>query len=290
MKRIHRHLPIFPLLGLFALAAMLIASGKFAQIVKPDEAFAATIATPGKAPAISAFNLGDCLRDTDRRNWPPAYALVCTDLANAMSDEIREPVSNPARKPIPQKGVTPTPQAPARDNSAIAALNVPVPLLRPTAHIPTKIAAAPPACLIDEHGGTIFLNKTKQTSPPQTVARNDRSRTAGVALLVPAACGVKSPMKAKVLFADDFKGYRGVVILGLPSNRRLVVAGLDALRVKRGDKIERGTVLGSTLPAGAPALVTAFNTQVKPESSLLFFDLRNSKGAGLDVYWLADAS
>ena len=289
MKTIRRQLPVF-LLGLIALATLLIASEKFAQALKPDEALAASIATPENAPRISAFNLGDCLRDTDRRDWPSAYALVCTDLTDATLDAIPAPLSKPAPTPAPNKTLTPPPEAPAKNSQTSAALILPVPLLRPIKHLAAKAVTAPPACLIDEHGGTILLNKMNHASPPQTVARNDKSRAAGVALLVPAACGVKSPMKAKVLFADNFKGYRGVVILGLPSNRRLVVAGLDALRVKRGDKVERGTVLGSTLPAGAPALVTAFNADVKPESSLLFFDLRNSKGAGLDVYWLADAS
>jgi septal ring factor EnvC (AmiA/AmiB activator) len=97
-------------------------------------------------------------------------------------------------------------------------------------------------------------------------------------------------MKAKVLYAGDFKGYRGVVILGLPSKRRLIVAGLDAIRVKRGDTVERGAVLGATLPMGAPALVTAFNADLSREKSLLFFDLRNDKGASKEVYWLVDAS
>lgn len=65
-------------------------------------------------------------------------------------------------------------------------------------------------------------------------------------------------MKAKILFVDNFKGYRGAI-------------------------------LGSTLPEGALALVTALDTDVKPDGFLLFFDLRNSKGANLDVYWLAEA-
>lgn len=283
MKTIRRLLPTL-LLGLSTLTVLLIVSGQFAQALKSDEPVAVSNALPGDAPDIADFNLGDCLRDTDRRSWPRAYALICTDLTMAEISAIPKPAEMPAQKKI----FTPAPQPPAKNTPTSSAFVLPVPLTRPASHLATKVAT-PPACEIDEHGGTIILNKTPHALPPLTVARRDRSR-AGIALLVPAACGVRSPMKAKVLFADDFKGYRGVVILGLPSNRRLIVAGLDALRVKRGDKVERGTVLGSTLPAGAPALVTAFNADVKPENSLLFFDLRNSKGAGLDVYWLADAS
>ncbi len=283
MKTIRRYFSAF-FLGLFTLAALLIASAQFAQALKPAEPLAASIALSGDAPDIAAFNLGDCLRDTDRRTWPPAYALICTDLTMARIRAVPTPIPQPAQK----KTSLPELQTPAKNSATSSAFILPVPLPRPATPLVTQIAVSP-TCLIDEHGGTILLNETRHTLPPQTVARRDRSR-AGIALLVPAACGVKSPMTAKVLFADNFKGYRGVVILGLSSNRRLIVAGLDALRVKRGDKVERGTVLGSTLPAGAPALVTAFNADVKRENSLLFFDLRNSKGMGLDVYWLADAS
>jgi hypothetical protein len=149
---------------------------------------------------------------------------------------------------------------------------------------------AVPTCMIDEHGGTINLDSKRRKLPPQIVSQKAKGRAEGVALLVPAACGVKSPMKAKVLYAGDFKGYRGVVILGLPSKHRLIVAGLDAVRVKRGDAVERGAMLGTTLPMGAPALATAFNANLNRERSLLFFDLRNAKGASKEVYWLVEAS
>jgi hypothetical protein len=299
---IRRHL--FSLaLGLVSLIALLLGSGQLAQALKPHgpHAIAVQADNGAGAPEIANFNLGDCLRETDRRAWPQAYALICTELSAAGIDEPAAPRG--ALRPAKRQSALPAQPQAEKIETARAEIVPPIPIARPARSSAPRLAAAPPlkqtaaliapplpACLIDEQGGTTMLDAPRRKLPPQIVSQRARGRTVGVALLVPAACGVKSPLKAKVLYAGDFKGYRGVVILGLTSKRRLIVAGLGALRVKRGDMVERGAILGATLAMGAPALVTAFNADMNRERSLLFFDLRSASGASKDVYWLADAS
>jgi hypothetical protein len=293
---IRRHLPNFSY-ALPALGAFLI------LVAQPAEAKAAQV--QAEAVDLSDFNLGDCLRDMSHDDWPPAYALICADLTAGSTrpveiapvTERKEPASPPAKPEPKAKTKTKTadtaPLPLSRPVTKVLAA-APMPLSAPAKVEPVRAVAAlvppPPICLIDEHGGTTVLDAPHRKSPPQVVSQKSRGRAQGVALLVPASCGVKSPMKAKVLYAGDFKGYRGVVILGLPGKRRLIVAGLDALRVRRGQTVQQGAVLGLTLPMGAPALVTAFNADMDKDRSLLFFDLRNAKGASKSVYWLADAS
>jgi hypothetical protein len=300
MRMIRRHL-IFLSFALPALAAFFILAAQ------PAEAKAAQAQI--EAVDLSDFNLGDCLRDTNHEDWPPAYALICADLAVSPASPAKagpatvrkEPPSPPVAKPEPKvktktADAVPLPLSRPMTKTLLAAgptsLSAPAPA--PAKPEPVRAVDAlvppPPACLIDEHGGTTILDAPHRKSPPQVVSQKSRGRAQGIALLVPASCGVKSPMKAKVLYAGDFKGYRGVVILGLPGKSRLIVAGLDALRVKRGQTVEQGAVLGLTLPMGAPALVTAFNADMDKDRSLIFFDLRNAKGASKSVYWLADAS
>lgn len=324
-------------LGLFVLMALLFGSGELAQARNDGPQVTFVAHSEGSPTDLSSFNLGDCLRESDRRNWPAAYALICADLNAVEEIESNNAPHETARAPSPTKftlselqsakpspasamqGV-PMPKKAVETKSASVAIAVPMPRPRvvrtslaarnlappPTTLTvpvtPVRIArtikapkTAPaqpvpssPQCLIDEKGATI-LNAPARALPPHVVSQKSRGRSGGVALLVPAACGVKSPMKAKVLFAGEFKGYRGVVILALPAKRRLIIAGLEALRVKRGDVVERGAIVGSTMPAGAPALAAAFNGEMANDRSLVYFDLRNAEGAGEDVFWLADA-
>lgn len=154
----------------------------------------------------------------------------------------------------------------------------------------TKIArvpapAAPPACTVDEEGRSILRRvRGLQILPRRIVTPDAVGKSEGIALHVPADCNVRSPVDAKVLFADEFKGYRGVVILELSRGRRLVVAGLGTLAVVRGSRIERGDIIGATSTLRAPALASAFGTA---EDSLIFFDVRNDRGGAEPVSWLA---
>jgi septal ring factor EnvC (AmiA/AmiB activator) len=101
---------------------------------------------------------------------------------------------------------------------------------------------------------------------------------------VPPTCAIKSPASGKVLFAGDFKGYQGVVILSLDTGRRLIVAGLGNLDVRRGEIVRRGATLGTTSATGAPALTAAFRESAAGRS-LLYFDLRNADGASERIVW-----
>lgn len=325
-------------LGLFVLTALLLGSGELAQARNDEPQIAFVAHSDGSPTDLSSFNLGDCLRESDPRSWPAAYALICADLNAAGEIESRNAPHEANRTPSPAKSAlpelqpakpspasamqsAPMPKEPVEMKSASVAIALPMPRPRPartnlaarnlappatTLTVPAtpvriaavikapktepvQLAPSSPQCLIDEKGTTI-LNAPARALPPHVVSQRSRGRSAGVALLVPAACGVKSPMKAKVLFAGEFKGYRGVVILALPAKRRLIIAGLDALRIKRGDVVERGAIIGSTLPTGAPALAAAFNGETANDRSLIYFDLRNAKGAGENVFWLADAS
>jgi hypothetical protein len=278
------------------LVALLLTSGQLAQALRAEDRAQVVDASLAQTPDIGALNLGDCLRDTDRGNWPPAFALVCADINAASVDAPTAPVRHDAPSSQVAKQAATSAARPVLDvGQPVGLRNTPLPMARPKKIVATErntappMAASLPSCVIDERGGATVLNARSHKISSRIIAQNSRGRTAGVALLVPSACDVKSPMKAKVLFAGEFKGYRGVVILELSSKRRLIIAGLDALRVKRGDTVERGSFLGSTLPAGAPALVTAFNASIDRSQSLLFFDLRNSKGDGLNVFWLTDA-
>jgi murein DD-endopeptidase MepM/ murein hydrolase activator NlpD len=325
-------------LALFVLMALLLGSGELAQARNDEPQITFVAHSDEISTDLSSFNLGDCLRERDSRNWPAAYALICADLNAAEEMESRNaphetnqtfsptksaPPELRSAKPSPAAAMqgVPMPKKPVETKSASLAIAVPMPRPRPartnlaarnlappatTLTVPApsvriagaikapktepvQLAPSSPRCLIDEKGATI-LNAPARALPPHVVSQRSKGRSAGVALLVPAACGVKSPMKAKVLFAGEFKGYRGVVILALPAKRRLIIAGLDALRVKRGDVVERGAIIGSTLPTGAPALAAAFNEETANDRSLVYFDLRNAKGSGEDIFWLADAS
>lgn len=235
----------------------------------------------------STVDLGDCLRDEEPRtaaNWPPAYAAICGDLAAAAISPIAlvRKVPNPPPMKPPFRPEAPSPQAMAK--------TIALPLKRPTREIAvTKIVrppapVAPPTCVVDEEGRSVFRGARGPRVLPRRIAPPDAvGKSEGVALHVPADCDVLSPVGAKVLFADEFKGYRGVVILELPGKRRLVVAGLGTLAVTRGGRVERGDVIGATSALGAPALASTFGAAGE---SLIFFDVRNERGGAEPVAWL----
>lgn len=254
-----------------------------------------------KAADRGAVDLGDCLRDGEPRtaaNWPPAYAVICSDLAAvAMSPALVRKAPNPPPMKPPLR-----PEAPSSQEVAKTAV---LPLTRPAHPIArgatpadgpihlgrtegVKIArlpapAASPTCVVDEEGRSVFRGARGARVLPRRIALPDAvGKSAGVALGVPAGCDVLSPVAAKVLFADEFKGYRGVVILELPDRRRLVVAGLGTLAVTRGGRVERGDVIGATSTPGAPALASAFGAAGE---SLIFFDMRNARGGTEPVAW-----
>lgn len=87
-------------------------------------------------------------------------------------------------------------------------------------------------------------------------------------------CRVESPVSGIVLYADHFKGYRGIVILETTKGARVTLAGLGEVRVARGDKAARGDVLGITPAKTAPALADAAGEGEGP--ALLYMTDRTS--------------
>lgn len=70
-------------------------------------------------------------------------------------------------------------------------------------------------------------------------------------------CRIESPVSGIVLYADRFKGYRGIVIIETNEGARITLAGFGEVHVARGDRATRGDVLGVTPAKTAPALADA---------------------------------
>jgi murein DD-endopeptidase MepM/ murein hydrolase activator NlpD len=206
------------------------------------------------AAAPPEMNLGDCLRGENPKTWPAVYRAICAEIAPSAPRAAR-PATQPAARLMPAEDATPLPD-----------------------------------CIVDEEGATkLTHDKKRQILPPRRAGRHAAAdASAGVALRVEPACMVTSPASGTVLYAGEFKGYLGVVILGLADGRRLTVAGLGKVGVRRGETLRRGQNIGLTSRADAPALSAAYRGDGRP-GSLLYFDLRNAEGAGEPVFWLARA-
>ena len=242
-------------------------------------------------------NLGDCLLGRTDPSWPASYRAICADLAKG-GDGPPEIISE-----------TPLPEAPVALASVqtddVSALSLraeaPIPVAKiqqpkeksKTVTALSKEALVPqaqkPVCFIDERGATT-LQKTgsPRVLPPQLARlKSNGVPQPGVALVVETSCTVASPVDGKVMYAGDFKGYRGVVIIRLKSGQQLIVAGLDRIDVKRAARVTRGMALGATSSDLAPALASAYG-QTR-DTTLLYFDLRNAKGTGEKLSWLPQA-
>ncbi len=266
----------------------------FTGLHPPDAADPDTADDDDGAPPIS-LNLGDCLRQTDRSQWPPAYAAICKDLRSGIETAPAEKTAA-ADIPVPARAIS-VADVPVTDAPVANLRPAPIPIAKPLLH---KIALAeprafapvappPPSCVIGATGQiTIGDGKAAHMRPAHLISASPVGRSpAGLALGVPTACDLMSPAAGKIVFAGEFQGYRGVVIVELPQGRRLVIAGLGPLRVQRGQRIMRGDILGASAQERAPALATAFGGD---DASLVFFDLRNRKGRAEPLPWFAEAS
>lgn len=266
-------------------------------------------------------NLGDCLLGRTDASWPASYRAICADLARggdgppetppeASSDYNDDPGTPEAARalapaPLPEARTQSKEQivraypmpAPARPSRAEAKISKPASLklastkpeliTKPVTPDVEHIAAS--TCVIDEHGTTTLQKKgSPRILPPQLAHLKANSiAQPGIALVVEAACTVASPVAGKVMYAGDFKGYRGIVIIRLKSGQQLIVAGLDRIDVTRGTRVTRGMHLGATSHDLAPALASAYGQS--RNNTLLYFDLRNAKGAGEKLNWLPQA-
>ncbi|HEX7776541.1 MAG TPA: hypothetical protein VF449_08435 [Parvibaculum sp.] len=247
----------------------------------------------------STINLGDCLRGTSTKDWPADYAAICDDLnAGMKAGELPAPAAEqgavttgkpPKTKPARRMGEAASPPAkpePAQRPQKPRASALPQAAPKAAAAVPPKPEHRDARCTVDEYGA---VSRTDGGDVPESGGRQVmRGRSPGVALLLPGACKLKSPVNGKVLFAGTFKGYSGVVILALDGGRhRLVIAGLGAIYVQRGELISHGKLIGESADAAAPALASAYEIE---KGSLVYFDMRNRKGAAEEVSWLAGDS
>lgn len=116
----------------------------------------------------------------------------------------------------------------------------------------------------------------------------DRStdRETRVAFSVPPSCRIESPLTGEVVFADNFAGYGGTVILQDNAGNHLVLAGFDELRVARGESVERGSLLGRIAAQKPRALMDMFAAP----GALLYLEIRSPAGRIDPVRWLAGNS
>lgn len=220
------------------------------------------------------MNLGDCIAGHTDPAWPAQYRAICADLAAGGANDTLETASISPRSPSP----APLPLAVA---------------IRPKPEtVPMRSATVTPAsaCTVDARGATTLRRReSARILPPALAARKSSSqRQSGVALIVEPACTVQSPVDGKVMYAGDFKGYRGIVIVRMKTGHQLIIAGLDRLDVARGGLVTRGADIGATSQSRAPALATAYGA-IGPKNSLLYFDLRNADGDGVTPDWLPKA-
>ena len=227
------------------------------------------------------MNFGDCLSGRIDPDWPAQYRTICADLAVSTagletdSDTLETASVSPhpmTRAPLPLAAAA-RPKSPAV----------------PAHHVATRTAT----CTIDTRGATTLNRQgAARILPPAPAAQKSSGpHQSGIALIVEPACTVQSPVDGKVMYAGDFKGYRGIVIVRLKNGHQLIIAGLDHLDVTRGALLTRGSGVGTTSQARAPALATAYgsNGTGLAKNSLLYFDLRNARGDGVTPDWLPKA-
>tara|TARA_R110000868_G_scaffold383804_1_gene651105 strand:- start:1175 stop:1987 length:813 start_codon:yes stop_codon:yes gene_type:complete len=239
-----------------------------------DRAGLARVATDKPAD----MNLGDCVSGRTDPAWPPQYRAICADLAASTAgfetnNDALETASISARAPLPL---------------AVAAR--PMPRATPKPRVTTAHTST---CTVDTRGATTLnLQGAARILPPAPATQKSSGQhQSGIALIVEPACTVQSPVDGKVMYAGDFKGYRGIVIVRMKNGHQLIIAGLDRLDVTRGDLVRRGSGVGATSQSRAPALATAYGGDGTgaAKNSLLYFDLRNAKGDGVTPDWLPKA-
>ncbi|MEQ8266940.1 MAG: peptidoglycan DD-metalloendopeptidase family protein [Parvibaculum sp.] len=110
----------------------------------------------------------------------------------------------------------------------------------------------------------------------------------GIAITLPAPCSLHVPVSGTVVYADRFQGYGGVVIIDAKEGRKLVIAGLSEIHVRRGEKIYSATSIGKTGQEFAPALRASFKTIAdENQVSLVYFDMRDRRGNVLPISWIS---
>ncbi|MEX0838230.1 MAG: hypothetical protein WD034_01745 [Parvibaculum sp.] len=189
---------------------------------------------------LAQTGLHDCLRGITPVESDDAYAAFCADLATFAGPAVVA-ASAPALRPMEAPA---RPEREAREEE-IALAPAPEPLPEPL-------------CLVDATGiVSTRIDGTWIKSAPKRDEGSAPDTESSRIVVVPPRCAVQSPANAEVLYAGNFKGYLGIVILDTGRVERLTVAGLGMIEVRRGDRIARGATIGWTSQRAAPALAEA---------------------------------
>lgn len=232
----------------------------------------AAAGTAGTAAALPD-NLADCLRtaSSDSRVLPGCDDFLAVLHASTPMTERGTVDKVPARTPRPL--ARPLETAPPRMLATVQSAARPIlPVARPQ-----------PPCLRD---ASYFLQGKERLSRSGGLyyAVEAENRDARVAFAVPPHCRIESPLAGEVVFAGTFAGYGGTVILLDKAGNHIVLAGFEELQVSRGEKIGRGTTLGSAGARKPEALTSMFTTEA---DALLYLEIRSHKGKADPVEFLA---
>lgn len=88
----------------------------------------------------------------------------------------------------------------------------------------------------------------------------------GIVFQAEPAARASAPVSGTVLYTGDFRGYGKLIVLGV-CGYDVLLAGLAALSVSEGDKIEAGHALGAMpddAPEGSPILYFEVRSQGRP--------------------------
>ncbi len=81
------------------------------------------------------------------------------------------------------------------------------------------------------------------TKPSIDNMAQDKLKT-GILLTLKRDSILKTPKDSLVVYANNFKGYGNMIILDLGNNYHLIYSGLSNILCKRGDWIEKGSIIG----------------------------------------------
>ncbi len=112
-----------------------------------------------------------------------------------------------------------------------------------------------------------LLRPAEPAKPPMAIGKNERGRPTqgkvvvgfrqgegaereGVVLAAPAGSVVRAPLAGKVLFAEGFRQFGGLVIVEGADGHEEVLGGLGALNVLAGQQVKLGQALGELGPRG----------------------------------------
>jgi septal ring factor EnvC (AmiA/AmiB activator) len=75
----------------------------------------------------------------------------------------------------------------------------------------------------------------------------------GATIRTRAGAQVLAPANAEIAYAGEFRSYGQVLILNLDNGYALVLAGMDSLRARTGERVTGGQIVGEMSASATPA-------------------------------------